>query len=160
MREQESVINDLLGLPGESAHERRAREMTMGNIPYEKALQLKQLNRDFDEVRSMQTGRAATPQEARDLVAILQQEYARDLAALLTPEELRQYNLRQSPSATVLMGKTAGIDLTENEYEVLYALQEKKTQAHPLPNVADLAALEAERTAQFALDQSFRAILG
>jgi len=56
-------------------------------------------------------------------IRFLQEEKKRDLAAILTPAELADYELRMSPTAQQLRWKMTRFDGTEDEYRKIFALQ-------------------------------------
>jgi hypothetical protein len=57
-------------------------------------------------------------------IRFLQEEKKRDIAALLTPQELADYELRMSPTAQQLRWKMAKFDGTEEEYRKIFAVQQ------------------------------------
>ncbi len=56
-------------------------------------------------------------------IRFLQEEKKRDLAAVLTPAELADYELRMSPTAQQLRWKMSRFDGTEEEYRKIFTLQ-------------------------------------
>lgn len=63
--------------------------------------------------------------DARAKQRKLQQEKLDGLAQFLTPEELREYKLRNSQTATQISSELHGVDLTRGQYEALFDIREK-----------------------------------
>ncbi len=59
----------------------------------------------------------------RNQSAMLEQEKHADLAAVLTPEELQQYDMRNSQTASTVMRNLRNLDVSEQEYTALYTAQ-------------------------------------
>src|SRR5690606_8329296 len=60
----------------------------------------------------------------REQLRFLQEEKRRDLESLLSPEELRAYDLRNSPTAQQLRWKMTKMNATEAEYLQIFDLQQ------------------------------------
>jgi hypothetical protein len=106
-------------------YERANRERLYGDLPVEKVDQLTAINRDYSEITALLRDRARGMilPEDREQFARLEQEKRADLARLLTPEELREYDLRSSPSAAAVRQQLRNFDVTEDEYRALVGLQ-------------------------------------
>jgi len=63
--------------------------------------------------------------EARARQKKLEQEKFDGLAQLLTPEELREYKLRNSQTASQISSELHGVDLTRAQYESLFDIRSK-----------------------------------
>jgi len=63
--------------------------------------------------------------DARTRQKKLEQEKFAALAEILTPDELREYKLRNSQIANQIMSELRGVDLTRQQYEALYDIREK-----------------------------------
>lgn len=59
----------------------------------------------------------------REKLALLQREKKADLAALLSPQEIENYELRASQTAHLLRSRLAGFEPTESEFRALYQAQ-------------------------------------
>lgn len=94
-------------------------------IPAEKWALAKMISEDYDalisEVRQPQWG-PTLPSE-RAMLEKLEAERRRELAALLTPEELAEYEFRTSPDLLQLRYTLAHFDATESEFRAIYALR-------------------------------------
>lgn len=63
--------------------------------------------------------------EARAKQKKLEQEKIAGLAQFLTPDELREYKLRNSQMAQQISGELHGVDLTREQYEALFDVRSK-----------------------------------
>jgi hypothetical protein len=61
--------------------------------------------------------------EDREKLALLQREKKADLAALLSPQEIENYELRASQTANLLRSRLSGFEPTESEFRALYQAQ-------------------------------------
>jgi hypothetical protein len=127
-REQEDSINRLFGGPDPdralvmSVLERRQ----YGDLPADKVAQLTNVKRDYDEMRSeiYEATRGGTQlPEDRAKLALLDKEQHADLAGLLTPQELADYDLRTSNTANMMRYNLSVFNPTETEFRSIYALQ-------------------------------------
>lgn len=82
------------------------------------------MRHDFDEGRPMMP-------EDYDGRATLAEERRRDIAALLTPEQFFEYEMRHSESAEIIRHRTDDIELTEEKFRALVALQMEVDKANP-----------------------------
>lgn len=58
----------------------------------------------------------------RETLALLEQERRKDVAAILTPQELEFYDLQTSPAALTLRARLATFDPSEKEFRALFLL--------------------------------------
>ena len=113
------------------------RNVNYGNLPPAKIAALHQLERDYAEVSRAQLkgadGSAATDTfEGRLRLRLIEAERAKDVAALLTPEELRTWELRRSRAALNVIQGAKELDLTETEFAALLDLQRRHEAAIPM----------------------------
>lgn len=102
----------------------------------DKGERLAALELDYSDLRQLTLGQArgfATPEDQKRL-ALLESEKADDLAALLTPEELAAYRLRESQAATTLRTRIAYFDASEAEYKTLFAIFDRIESRQPAMN--------------------------
>jgi hypothetical protein len=120
-------LKDLLGRDSDRStiYQRANRDRLYGPISEEKADQLSALNKDYGEISALVRDRAEgfLLQADRDQLAVLEKEKRADLARILTPQELLEYDLRASPSANSTRGKLQYFDATEEEFRALATLQ-------------------------------------
>lgn len=138
MRELQKERRALLaeaGLPV-SPMEDAFRRRQFGGLPEAKISALEKIQQDYNDLRQemfeqSQRGGAAG---ARDIAAqqkLLQEEQERDIAALLTPEEKIEYELRNSNAANQVRSHLNGVDVSEQEFRTLFAAEKAYEAANP-----------------------------
>ncbi|MDI1248828.1 MAG: hypothetical protein PSV13_08200, partial [Lacunisphaera sp.] len=139
-----------------------SRERRYGSLSDDKIDQIETINRDFNELR-MKLFADRKPGDTQNPMAVqagLEQEVQKDLAAILTPAELEQFEMRSSPSASRVMGNLKGLEVTEAEYTALFRAQKAYDSVDPLRTgdmTADTMVLRA--AAQEELNEQARAVL-
>jgi len=91
-------------------------------LPPEKIAQIEDLKRDYAEMSAeitQESARFKLPSDIKQL-KILHDEYRKDLAGILTPEELAAYDERFSSTALNLRRKLSNIDISDQEYLAIY----------------------------------------
>lgn len=156
-----------------------AQRRQFGDLSPAKIDQLQRIEEDYGEMLS--SLRAATKgivlPEDQEKFALLAREKSADLAAVLTPEELADYELRTSPTTRYLRTRLAGFDPSEAEFRALYQAQQavnaryaggaieaqamdqpKREAAQNAYNAQLLSSLGAARYAEFVrtTDQQFQ----
>lgn len=94
-------------------------------LPPEKIGKVRDLDRDYSDLRSQIMSEAEgfrVPADEQKL-AFLRKEQRKDLEALLTPEELEAYDLRNSPTADRMRYQLRDFDASDAEYKAIYAAQ-------------------------------------
>jgi hypothetical protein len=160
-REKDAELKRLLG--PDSADENPWARDTLAFLSPEKREQLKLIEEDY---RAMQTRNdqyymIRLPEDAEKQRYLEKQKRA-DLEAVLTPEELTQYDLRSSSTANQLRWQLSGFDMTEDEYKTLFALQKPFDDKYrfdraTIPTPEDT---RARNDAQKALDAEIQKALG
>lgn len=134
-----------------------------GELSPEKIAAIELINRDYNELRRTvnEAAKGFNLPEDWEKLALLQREQDADLAAVLSPEEYRRFQLRNSATASRLRGEFNNISLTEAQFQQLYDLRAPLDQRFNTPGIP-LTATEqtARRDAEAALQDSYRAILG
>jgi hypothetical protein len=87
-------------------------------------------------------GLPADEREARERE--LRESRRQELAGLLTAEEMREFDLRDSPTADTLRQQYGAGDLTEAEFRKLYDLRRDFEERHPEARPEDWKQLDAE----------------
>lgn len=98
-------------------------------------------------------------------IRFLKEEQKRDLAAILTPAELADYELRMSGTAQQLRWKMTRFDGTEDEYRKVFALQKtfddsQQTDAYGNPISQSPEDWQKRREAEKALGAQIKEALG
>ncbi|HEU5080771.1 MAG TPA: hypothetical protein VFT72_16280 [Opitutaceae bacterium] len=161
-REIDAAVKSAMGAdfdaasPSELAVRRRAYDY----LSQEKIDQVTEIERDYSDLYQ-QIREAAGPirlQSDREKLRLLEREMHADLAAILTPEELLEYNFRNGASANSVSYRLRLFNPTEQEFRALTQIQlefdrEYGTQGW---NAAELAR---RREAETALDAKMMAAL-
>jgi hypothetical protein len=135
-----------------------------GGLSDDKVDALVKIERDYNEVQSKLT--ALRENGVSGLESLSQQmttvekEKSADIATLLTPEELKQYEMRNSSSANRLVNNLRKVDINEAEYTALYQLQKAFDTANPQRAFVTAATQADRQAAMLALHEQVRAVLG
>jgi hypothetical protein len=133
-------------------------------LPKEKAAALHRIERDYQELEQevhARSGNFSLPADEEKL-RLLKEEREQDIAALLTPEERAEWDLRASPTADRARSHSTRYRATEEEYRRIYALQ--KTFDETFDNESSDGSgdpdWKARQEAEKALQAGIRAIVG
>ncbi|PTX96544.1 hypothetical protein [Opitutus sp. ER46] len=128
-REQAEQLRALVGDEGAGAvrtwYESAFQRQNYGYLPPEKGEALRAIQNDYRELRAQVWDRAKGVMLAEDrrMQAYLDQQERADMAKVLSAEELAEYDLRSSPSATTTRSRLQNFEPTEAEYRALVKLQ-------------------------------------
>lgn len=139
-----------------------ARERRFGSLSDEKIDQIDNITRDFNEMRMKlyAARKSDDPQNMMGVSAAMEQEMKKELATVLTPAELEQYEMRSSPSSSKVMTGVKNLDVTEAEFTALFRAQKAFDEVDPLRSgVVNTDAMALRNTAQAQLNEQARAIL-
>lgn len=166
-KEREDLYRSLLGPEARPSVTMNPdlRERRYGSLSNEKVDAIEAINRDYGSLISqVHSGRPADQQamqERQKQQKFLQEEQRKDIVALLTPEELEQWDLRSSPSAGQVMGRLERLEVNEAEYIALYRQQKAFDDTYPSltngPLAPEMAAARA--AGQEQLIQNARTVL-
>lgn len=92
-----------------------------------------------------------------DAMALLAREQQADLASLLSPSELFEYNLRNDDAATKLRPKLALLNVSEAEFRLIYPLWAELETAYPSGSYVDLTGQTPDAGAAARADLIARA---
>jgi len=165
-RERAQAMRELLGDESiaDSAAEATARQRReFGDLPKAKVDLIQRIKADYDEIASQirATMQGITLPEDREKLALLEREKRADLAAILTAEELREYEMRSSTIATRLSPALGVMDATMAEYRAIYAVLEPlANRLYPIGGVkgSEMARQRTEAEKQTA--EQLVAVLG
>jgi hypothetical protein len=124
-REQQELLRTLFGSDESETVARERQRRQYGPLSDEKLDQIDGIHADYDEIAEeirRKAGGLLLPAE-REALELLEQEKRKDIAAILTPAELEQYDLQTSPSARALRSRLAGFAPTEAEFRAIFSLQ-------------------------------------
>jgi hypothetical protein len=133
-RERTRMLRDALADPffddatlGTAELERSRR---FGGLSKERADAVQRIADDYAEMISKvnaATGGILLPEDKEQL-ALLEREKRADLAAVLTPQELGEYEMRNSPVTLRLRATLTLMDATEEEFRKIYAVQQPHSE--------------------------------
>lgn len=150
---------DALALPGDSTFE--LRERMYGPIPPDKVAGIQAITADYAELINQvrEKTRGIVFPEDREMLAFLERERSADLARLLTPTELAEYEKRNSPTATALKNQLRHFAPSEAEYLAMYEIQRAFDERYGLSNLSGEQA-DRRRAARPELYAAMEAALG
>ncbi len=122
---QQEVREETERVLGPDANQQNWQHTRLAFLPSEKRQALVDIQQDYQELMSeiqQETQGFRLPSDAEKL-RFLQAEQKRDIESILSPQELRDYELRNSPTAQQLRWKMTQYDATEQEYLTLFPLQ-------------------------------------
>lgn len=102
-----------------------------GALSDDKLERLQQVENDYNQLRSKAlatqgwTGTGTLTAANQERLTLLDQEHQADIAAILTPDELFEFHVRSSPTASRLRSQLAGFSPTEDEFRAIFAVQRK-----------------------------------
>ncbi len=98
-----------------------------GTLPNEKILAVARINDDYNDLRSQIAieARGIALPEDRERLILVEKERQADLARLLTPEELENYDLRAGSTSSRLRSQLTAFEPSESEYRALYRLYQQ-----------------------------------
>lgn len=129
-RERSKEVRDLTQDLGESDDAIAAQRRRFGNLPAAKIAMVQRIESDYADMTA--NARAAMKgivlQEDRDTLAYLQKQKQADLAAVLTPDELAEYDMRTSPLTPMLRSRLNAFDPSEAEYRSIFQAYQSISQ--------------------------------
>ena len=171
-KEQRALVKQLLGVDLQAEMSRYwvdedYEERMYGFLPQEKQEALKTVQSKYDELEQQIYARSKgmlLDEDQEQLRRIAKQREA-ELAQVLTPEELEEYELRNSSTANSMRAQMAGFDLNEEEFRKIFRVQ--KTFDNEFSQGFDLTddsqsevKARAQQQAQDALNDEIKKILG
>lgn len=132
-QEKRAVLKELLGIDVPEKPERfttgfNPYERLLGFLTPEKRTQLMELEQKFNaqRLKGLQGGSATSAEDLKKLEA----QKSAELAKILTPQEIEEYQLRMSPTAMTMRAQLGGFDPTEQEFREVFRLKKKFDEEH------------------------------
>lgn len=123
-REQTNLMKELLGPDGYLGSDEvmAFQKRQFGDLPRDTLDQMQNVLSDYNELRQQiyQAANGVMLPEDREKLALLEKEQRTDLAKLLTPQQLEEYDLRSSNTANTLRSQLVTFKPTEAEFRALY----------------------------------------
>ncbi len=157
-------------LLGKDPNQNRWQDQRLAFLPSEKRQALQDIQQDYQELMSeiqQETQGFRLPSDAEKL-RFLQEEQKRDIASLMTPDELQAYELRNSNTANQLRWKMTQYDATEQEYMAIFPLQKafdekynpQNNDPYAEPPVRDQNFWKERQEAEKQLQEQIRGLIG
>ena len=123
-REQTNLLKELLGpdgMPGSEEAQLYQRRQ-FGSLSADKLEQLSRIASDYGELRTQiySAANGVMLAEDREKLSLLEKEQRADISSLLTPEEMENYELRSSSTASILRSQLATFKPTEAEFRAIF----------------------------------------
>jgi len=166
-REKRALLKELLGVDVAEAAATdtdglSALRQTLSFLPPDKRDRVLELEVEFSEKMARTFSPSAPDLEDVDECQRLRKEKAAELAKVLTPQELEDYELRMSDTAQRMRIELDGFDPTDKEFRDLFKLQKKFDEEYG-PSVAgpfDPDWVKRWQEAQKGLDDQIKEVLG
>ena len=170
--DQSTLVRELLGVDfnreiAKYVDDQEYEERAYGFLAGDKRHQVIDLQTKYEHLEQQIYGRSKgfLLDEDQEALRRLQKERDAEMAKVLTPEELEEYQLRNSPTASALRAQLHGFSPSEEEFRRIFRLQ--KTFDDQFNNGFDLTddsqaelRAQAQETAQRALDEEIRKAVG
>ena len=165
-RERSRLLRDLLGddsmaWPGTDPATAQRRQF--GNISKEKIELVQRINDDYAEMTSQVRAamQGLTLPEDREKLALLEREKRADLAAILTPAEFEEYEMRSSPLTSRLRNSLSLMDASEAEFRTIFKVQQAfNERINPtILGVIPTQVMEDRREAQKQMNDQLKTAL-
>jgi len=141
----------------------RTIQRQFGQIPKDKFGALQGINEDYQDLSAeiYYSANGVMLPEDREKLAFLDAEKRKDLAAVLTPQEMENYDLRSSKTAGQLRSQLSSFDPSETEFRSIFTLQREYDLKYANRQSDEDPATSQQRTADAAaLENQIKATLG
>ncbi len=162
-REERQELKNVLG---DAYYSTPAFERTIqrqfGAIPKDKIGALQGINEDYQDLSSeiYYTANGVMLLEDRQKLAFLDGEKRKDLAAVLTPQEMENYDLRSSKTAGQLRSQLSSFDPSETEFRSIFTLQREYDLKYANPQPDEDGTSQQRAADATALQNQLKATLG
>jgi hypothetical protein len=135
-------------------------------LPPDKAARVSELDEDYNALYASLVGPGSEVRlpEDDEKAAFLEKQKRADLVALLTPQELAEYDLRNSATGNRLRYDLSAIEITEAEFKTLYELRKPFDEEYgadaPAAQTRTAEQNKAREEAEAALNEQIKAFLG
>jgi hypothetical protein len=171
-KQQRTLVKQLLGVDYRTEMSRywfdeNYEERMYGFLPAEKQEELKTLQSKYDDLEQQIYARSKGMllDEDQEQLRRIAKEREAELAQVLSPEQLEEYQLRNSSTANSLRAQMAGFEANEDEFRKIFRVQKvfdsEFNQAFDFTDdtQSDIKA-RAQQEAQDALNDEIKKILG
>jgi len=133
-RERTKFLHDVLGEDIADEETSTANQLRrFGNLSRAKIQSLQGIEDDYSEMTgAVQAGaNGILLPEDRDQLALLAREKHADIAAVLSPDELADYEMRSSPITNFVRNRLGDFDASEDEFRVIFQAQQAVDDKFP-----------------------------
>ncbi len=151
-----SAFGDDLGIGGSDGAQ-------LSFLSPEKRAALRRITQDYSEMMAKFGANGIQLASDKEKVRLLKAERDRDIAALLSPTELADYEMRTSATANTLRSRYGDAIESEDDFKKLYALQkafDDKFPAEAMQGRVSPETLRARSEAQLQLQSDLKSALG
>jgi hypothetical protein len=164
-KEEGQAIKTALGdCYKEDPEYQKKKERKFGLTDKDKIDALQTILEDYNELDSeiYHKAQGRLLHEDREKLVLLEKEKRADLAVLLTPQELREYELRSSNHSEILRNQLKAFGPSEREFRAIFSLQRDFDLkfGYPRSTPNDEAAKKQLREAETALKNQIQASIG
>src|SRR5713101_1533255 len=171
-KEERGLVKTLLGVDLQTELAKYsegddAQERMYGFLPAEKREKLQGLQASFDDLEQAvyDRSRGLMLDEDQEELKRIQKQKEAAMAKILTPEELEEFNLRNSSTANNLRAQMSGFTPTEEEFRKIFRLQKTfESEINKGFDATDDKQMEikarAQDEAQNALNDELKKVLG
>ena len=133
-------------------------------LPAEKRDSLRRVLSDYDDLMTKFGAQGGiTLASDREKLKLLRAERDRDVAALLTPDELAEYQMRSSPATDTIRNRYGDAITSEDQFKKIYELQKAFDEKFPVENFNGRVtpeAMKARSEAALQFQADLRAAVG
>lgn len=165
--ERQTLFEALLGPDARPSAmmDSEAKERRYGTLADDKIDAIARIERDYHEmsaeVWAKRRGNSVSSTETMmQTQQLMEKEKLADLNSVLTPEELAQYEMRNSSAARTLISNLRNVEITEAEFTRLFQAQKAFEAANPRRTTMDQASYAQRQASQLTLNEQARAVLG
>jgi len=171
-KEQRTLVQELLGVDYRTEMNRywldeNYEERMYGFLPPEKQDQLKALQAKYDDMEQeiYTRSKGMLLDEDQEQLRRIEKQREAEFAQVLTPEELEEYQLRNSSTANSMRAQMTGFQPSEEEFRKIFRLQKVfENEFSQAFDVSDDAQAQikarAQQEAQDALNEEIKKTLG
>lgn len=162
-REQSNLLKQLFGSEGAPGNEEAQsyQRRQFGNISRDKMEQMQSILSDYGDLRNQvyMTANGIMLPEDREKISLLEKEQRADIAAVLTPQEMEDYELRSSQTANQLRSQLALFNPTEQEFRAIFKLQQAFDDKYGSPMTMTAASFRERQARQQELTEQIKAVI-
>jgi hypothetical protein len=160
-REQQQALRNALGRePDEGANASLYRHKNLAFLGEDKAAEVRRLLRDYDQKRSDLYMSGYNQMTDAEKMKVVDRDQAAALAALLTPAEFAEYNMRSSRTADTLREELSAFAPSEQEFRSIYGLRAAFDERFPPDNMVLMLSGDERSKAQKELIAQIKSVLG